>query len=315
MKRCWMPNLMAPLSGTVIEQTLRQFDTGDDGHSSRLWALLMFGCWRRQQVAGVQQDDASSRCRSLELSDMATKRLRIGILVDRRDLLAWECAMLARIVNSRYAEVVLVVQNNEGSANQTDDRTPGIASHFLQSVRRMTYAFRSQLEDKVGGCVPYALAVSNDIDQFRGIARLYVTPTQHPVGASIDPFDIEKIREFDVDVFINLGFGHLRGDILGVPKYGIWSLFHADGPSDKGGAAGFWEVFHDLPVTESTLRIQSETRGGERVIGRTFIATSSVSVKRNQEQSLLESVPPTATKIGGIVVARTGPLFRSGQEK
>ena len=42
-------HLMAPLSGTVIEQTLRQFDTGDDGHSSRLWALLMFGCWRRQQ--------------------------------------------------------------------------------------------------------------------------------------------------------------------------------------------------------------------------------------------------------------------------
>jgi len=43
--------LMAPLSGAVIERTLREFDSGDDGHKSRLWALLMFGCWRRQQAA------------------------------------------------------------------------------------------------------------------------------------------------------------------------------------------------------------------------------------------------------------------------
>ena len=44
--------LMAPLTGAVIERTLREFDSGDDGHKSRLWALLMFGCWRRQQSAG-----------------------------------------------------------------------------------------------------------------------------------------------------------------------------------------------------------------------------------------------------------------------
>jgi len=43
--------LMAPLSGAVVERTLREFDSGDDGHKSRLWALLMFGCWRRQHGA------------------------------------------------------------------------------------------------------------------------------------------------------------------------------------------------------------------------------------------------------------------------
>jgi asparagine synthase (glutamine-hydrolysing) len=39
--------LMAPLSAPVIERTLRQFDEGNDGHQHRLWALLMFGCWRK----------------------------------------------------------------------------------------------------------------------------------------------------------------------------------------------------------------------------------------------------------------------------
>jgi asparagine synthase (glutamine-hydrolysing) len=45
-------DLMAPLSGAVIERTLREFDGGDDRHKSRLWALLMFGSWRRAQRAG-----------------------------------------------------------------------------------------------------------------------------------------------------------------------------------------------------------------------------------------------------------------------
>jgi asparagine synthase (glutamine-hydrolysing) len=42
--------LMAPLSPTVIAQTRREFDHGRDDHASRLWALLMFGCWRHEEA-------------------------------------------------------------------------------------------------------------------------------------------------------------------------------------------------------------------------------------------------------------------------
>jgi hypothetical protein len=41
--------LMAPLRTEVIERTLREFETEGHAHESRLWALLMFGYWRRQQ--------------------------------------------------------------------------------------------------------------------------------------------------------------------------------------------------------------------------------------------------------------------------
>jgi len=43
------PQLMAPLSATVIERTLREFEAGRKEHESRLWVLLMFGNWRNQQ--------------------------------------------------------------------------------------------------------------------------------------------------------------------------------------------------------------------------------------------------------------------------
>ena len=45
--------LMAPLSATVIERTLREFETGGNVHESRLWSLLMFGLWRSQQEVNL----------------------------------------------------------------------------------------------------------------------------------------------------------------------------------------------------------------------------------------------------------------------
>jgi asparagine synthase (glutamine-hydrolysing) len=54
--------LMAPLSGAVIERTLREFESGRDGHESRLWALLMFGCWRRQQGGASEPHHGDALC-------------------------------------------------------------------------------------------------------------------------------------------------------------------------------------------------------------------------------------------------------------
>ena len=40
---------MTPLSAPVIKRTLKEFEAGINAHESRLWALLMFGYWRRQK--------------------------------------------------------------------------------------------------------------------------------------------------------------------------------------------------------------------------------------------------------------------------
>jgi hypothetical protein len=223
---------------------------------------------------------------------MATKKLRIGLLVDTRDLLAWECVMLERIMNSYYAEIVLVVRNSTAPEKHIIDAGQGIKSllhktpesRFSRVLRRMTYAVQAKLENKVGGCVPYAFAVINDLEQFRSIPHLDVTPAHEQFSADIDPVDIARIREFDVDVFIRLGFGGLERDIPKLAKYGIWSFVHADSRINRGGPAGFWEVFYNLPVTGSTLQILSENPDGGKVICRAFLATCPVSVKRNRNR-------------------------------
>jgi asparagine synthase (glutamine-hydrolysing) len=43
------PEIMAPLSESAVKHTLREFQTGNQVHESRLWTLLMYGIWRREQ--------------------------------------------------------------------------------------------------------------------------------------------------------------------------------------------------------------------------------------------------------------------------
>ncbi len=43
-------SLMTPMNGTVIRKTVKEFREQNIDHSSRIWALLMYGLWRRHCV-------------------------------------------------------------------------------------------------------------------------------------------------------------------------------------------------------------------------------------------------------------------------
>ncbi|MEO8216236.1 MAG: asparagine synthase (glutamine-hydrolyzing) [Acidobacteriota bacterium] len=47
------PELMSPLSMKMIDGVLAEFAAGHGAHESRLWALLMYGYWRRQQSEAI----------------------------------------------------------------------------------------------------------------------------------------------------------------------------------------------------------------------------------------------------------------------
>ena len=40
--------------------------------------------------------------------------------------------------------------------------------------------------------------------------------------------DIENINQYKLDIIMRFGFGIIRGDIINVPQFGIWSFHHDD---------------------------------------------------------------------------------------
>src|SRR5438093_11887267 len=96
-----------------------------------------------------------------------SRRLRVGLLLEVRTLLAGERAMLERIVHSDYADIVLIVRSTPKPDIDAVDRRHKIESPLLRAVRRTACALQAILDAKVGGCIPYAFDAASDLPQLQ----------------------------------------------------------------------------------------------------------------------------------------------------
>jgi hypothetical protein len=87
--------------------------------------------------------------------------------------------------------------------------------------------------------------------------------------------DLETIKSLNVDVLLNGLGGIFRGGILNVCEFGIISIHYGDNDVNRGGPAGFWEVFNQEPSTGFVIqRLLDELDGGD-VFMRGSIATKA----------------------------------------
>lgn len=85
--------------------------------------------------------------------------------------------------------------------------------------------------------------------------------------------DIEKIEEQKFDILLRFCNGILKGDILGAAKHGIISFHHGDNQVNRGGPAGFWEVYHRQPTTGFMIQRLSEELDGGDILFRGWAQT------------------------------------------
>jgi hypothetical protein len=103
------------------------------------------------------------------------------------------------------------------------------------------------------------------LDTFH-VQKIYVHPLKSTNGwvYRYREEDLETIKSLNVDVLLNGQSGTFRGGILDVCKFGIISLHHGNNDIDRGGPAGFWEVFNREPSTGFVIqRLPDELHGGD----------------------------------------------------
>ena len=78
--------------------------------------------------------------------------------------------------------------------------------------------------------------------------------------------DLKLINDRELDLLIRGGSGILKGDVLTVAKRGIVSFHHGDNDWNRGGPAGFWEVFQKKSTTGFVLQLLTEELDGGKII-------------------------------------------------
>ncbi len=85
--------------------------------------------------------------------------------------------------------------------------------------------------------------------------------------------DVESIKKLKFDVLIQCGWGILRGDILNASRHGVISLHNGDNRINRGGPAGFWEVFLKQASTGFIIQQLTEELDAGKVLFRGNVRT------------------------------------------
>lgn len=83
--------------------------------------------------------------------------------------------------------------------------------------------------------------------------------------------DLNEIANHNIDLIIRTGKGILRGGILSISKYGVFSLHCGDNNTKRGRPAGFWEVFEKCSKTGFIIqKLNDNLDAGEIYISGNF---------------------------------------------
>jgi hypothetical protein len=205
---------------------------------------------------------------------MRTSKIRIGLLIDDFNIPFWAYKMIVSINEGDFAEVVLVVKKETTIKRPLLKR---LQSKFHFSLYKLYRLFENIFFD----FTPNAFEKKNLSELIKSSEILKVDCIEKKFSDYIQEKDIEKIKEYQLDVFVRLGFRILRGDILKTAKLGVWSYHHGDNSVNRGGPAGFWEVFKNTREVGSILQILTEDLDGGEVLYR-----SSSTVHRLLNQTL-----------------------------
>lgn len=201
---------------------------------------------------------------------------KIGVLINSLVIKRWQYEILQNIESRADLEITALIVN----ANKSNFANPG--SFFYrasQSIDRKIFSIKNDIFKSI--------SIEN---KAKNIPKYYVKGEEKKFSYKFSPEDIEKVKALDLDVMIRFGFGILRGEILNVPNYGIWSLHHGDNRINRGGPPAFWEVVNREDVTGITLQQLSEDLDGGKVIKRSFIKTNKTSFYRNKNEAFWAGV-------------------------
>jgi hypothetical protein len=195
---------------------------------------------------------------------------------------AWVGQLIDDIAESSVARVVLLIRN-ASLAPQVPNSLFDRMKRVYSNRKYLLFAAYSRFDNRRHNAHNSAFANVDLTSRLADVPALEVVPRETRFCDYFPDEALAAIRAFDLDVAIRLGFRILRGDVLNVARFGVWSYHHGDNLVNRGGPPGFWEVFEAENTTGSVLQILSEQLDAGRVIYRSAAATQRFSVAANRE--------------------------------
>ncbi len=213
-----------------------------------------------------------------------SSKLKIGILIDSFIVSAWQYKMIEKIILQDCAKINLIVLNDSTRLNMSK------FGRIKKNWHKIVYYLYDKMDRILFKRNPDAFEKKNLIKLLPNTKILKVKPVQKKYSDYFESKDVITIQDQNLDILIRMGFRILKGSILNVAKYGIWSYHHGDNRKNRGGPPGFWETMENWEETGSILQILNKELDGGKVIYRSWSSTDTMSPTWNRNNLYWKSI-------------------------
>lgn len=198
--------------------------------------------------------------------------MKIGILIKEFEALSnWELRIIKEIINNSSLELALLIQDGREGNNNPKTLKNKLKRLFKSKniVGKILFNFHEKIENKIFTEKP-TVNKRKIIQNLNKVDKIKVKPERKGFLDIFNKNDIDKIKKYNLDIILRHEFNIIRGEILNVAKYGIWSFHHADNSINRGGPPGFWEIILNQPSVGVTLQQLTPELDGGLVIDKSF---------------------------------------------
>ncbi|WP_266204892.1 glucosamine inositolphosphorylceramide transferase family protein [Pontibacter kalidii] len=204
---------------------------------------------------------------------MNFEKLKVALILDQEIIPLWQYQLIETLVKSAYAEISLVLMLTSLATNKrcrkraAGKKYTAVVNLHLQ-VDRMLFGSTTNFDRP------------SDLKEALGqtdILSVYLK--EESAGSAISNSKIvSQINYYDLDVILQLAGDKLSGEILSVPRYGVWAYQHKvnDCP------VGYMEVVNQQDTLRTDLLLFSPFFPNGQLIYRSFMLPDHLSIINTQ---------------------------------
>lgn len=209
--------------------------------------------------------------------------LNFAIMAEGRRFSKWMADCIDELLNINGLELKLLII--EGDFDEDNKNSSSGIRSKISTFNR--YRKRTSTKDAVDFATFFyykkltgasigpnsALETCDLNDRLSTVDRIVCNTREDGFSEYFAESDLKRIASYDLDFILRDAFGIIRGDILELPEYGVWSFHHQNEQKYRGSPPGLWELIEGDPVTGAILQRLTERLDGGIVLRRGFFRT------------------------------------------